>query len=178
MRNPTVSKRYAKALFELATINKALDDVLLGFGNLVFSIKESKDFAKILANPLVKTDDKIKLVVSITSNKMVMKLVEILSKRHRLVLLMEIYEQLKKITDDSNGIHHAFIKSAVTLSGDEKVRVEQKLKEVFGGKVVGQFHVDQELIGGIWIESAGKVLDATVKGRIDTFRHALLHSAN
>lgn len=178
MKNITLARRYAKALYDVASQTKALDDVSQGLNNLSLAFKTLPDLSRLLANPLVKGDDKQKLVKTVTSNKLILKLVSLLSKRKRLPMLPVIYQEFLSITDQSKGIHRAIIKTAVPLEDAQKKAVESALAKSLGGQVIGRFEIAKELIGGIWVQLSDRVLDATIKGKIDNFRHRLVHSVN
>lgn len=178
MKNMAVAKRYAKALFQLATETGTLDDVLQGMSNLRTAIDTTPDLKRLLLNPIVKVELKKKLVSSVTSNKTILRFTELLAKRKRLDIIGTVFHELQAMSDDVNGVHRALVRTALPLSDAQKKEVELSLSKTVGGKFVGRFEVMKELIGGVWIQMGDKVLDATLKGRIDNFRHALLHSTN
>jgi F-type H+-transporting ATPase subunit delta len=178
MRNVTVARRYARALYQLARDGKNLDDVQQGMNNLAFALQSSAPFRRMLVNPLIKLEVKHKLIASVTSNKLVLKFTDLLARRKRADLLAAIHEQFSTLVDASQGLHRALVKTAAPLSDDQKRVVETDIAKRMGGKVLGQFEVAKDLIGGVWIKMGDKVLDASIKGRIETFRHSLLHSTN
>ena len=59
---------------------------------------------------------------------------------------------------------------------DEQVRqLVATLEKKYGRKVNAQVEVDPELIGGARIVVGDKVIDATVRGRLDAMAAALAH---
>jgi F-type H+-transporting ATPase subunit delta len=178
MKNLTVARRYAKAIFDLATEAKSVDDVLTGMSNIRHALKDAPDLRPVLMNPMVRPEDKRKLMSSVTSNKLILKLVDLLARRKRLDLLETIHDVLSDLADAAKGIRRALVKSAQPLSDQQKRDVEAGLARNIGGSVVGKFDVDAGLLGGIWIQVKDKVLDASLRGRLESMRHALLHSAN
>lgn len=178
MKNLSLARRYARALYELAHQTKTLDDVLLSMSNIHLAFKSSESFQKVLKNPLIKADEKETLVRSITSNKLVLKFMVILSKRKRMDLFNLVYEVFQGLADLDKGIHRLIVKTAVALTDQDKRNVEKSLAQSLGGSAIGQFEVAKELIGGVWIKLGDKVLDATLRGRIDNLRHLLVHSTN
>jgi F-type H+-transporting ATPase subunit delta len=178
MRNITVAKRYARALYELAQETRSVDDVLRGMGNVVTELKNVPAFAKALQNPLIKPSEKADLVKTITSNKLILKCVELLAHRKRLGLFADIAEQLSHLSDAELGIRRVLVKSAATLSETQMREIEKNLASVLGGKVMGQFEMAANLLGGLWVKAGDKVLDMSVRGRFDDLRHHLAHSAN
>lgn len=178
MRNVTVARRYARALYQLSLETKVLDDVMQSMTNLLHAVQSSAEMKSMMTNPLVKIELKQKLIASVTSNKLVLKFTELLARRKRMDLLDVIFEQLTALADESHGVHRALIKTPLPLSDAQKRTVETDLAKRLGGTVLGHFEVAKDLIGGVWIKMGDKVLDASLKGRIETFRHSLLNSTN
>lgn len=178
MKNATVSRRYARALYALANESKSLDDVLTGLGNIRHALETTPELRQIFFNPTITPAAKRKLITTITSNKLIGKFIEVLAQRKRLNLIDDIFEILSGLSDASHHIVRPLIKTATPLTDDQKRGVEQALAKSTGGKVLGQFAVDKDLIGGVWVKLGDKVLEATLRGRLNMFRQAMLHSVN
>jgi len=178
MKQRSVARRYAKALYQLATETNSLDDVLLGISNIAHALKASAELQHIFLNPLLDPADKEKLIKNISSNKLILKFTALLAKRKRLNLLWDIHEHLLNLSDQVRGIHRVLIKTAAALSETQRRLVEKDLAKALGGTIMGKFEVAKDLIGGVWIKMGDKVLDATLKGRIEDLRHTLVHSTN
>lgn len=178
MRNLTVARRYARALFELAGETKTIDDVMVGMSNIRLALSGAEDLRPLLMSPMVRPEDKRKLLSAVTSNKLILKLVDLLARRKRLALLETVHDLLSEMVDFARGVRRAHVKSAQPLTDQQKREVEAGLARSTGGSVMGRFDVDAGLLGGVWVRMGDKVLDASLRGRIDTIRYALLHSAN
>lgn len=178
MRNVTVARRYARALYQVSIEMNNLDDVLQSMANLSMAFSSSADLKRLLLNPLLKVELKQRLMSAVTSNKLTLRFVSLLARRKRLDLLPVIQEQLLDLGDESKGLRRALIKTAMPLSDVQKRTIETDLAYRLGGRILGQFDVAKDLIGGVWVKMGDKVLDATIKGRIENFRHALIHSSN
>ena len=174
----SVERRYARALYELASEAKVVDDVLQGLSNLNLAFGTVPELRSVLLNPLVPEADKQHLIKTVTSNKLVLRFAQLLTERKRLDLLPGIFEQFSQLVDAAHGVRRALVRSAVPLSEDQRRAVEASLAKAVGGKVIGRFEVVRDLIGGVWMRVGDNVLDASLKGRVEDFRHALLHSAN
>jgi F-type H+-transporting ATPase subunit delta len=178
MKNLTVARRYARALFELAQETKSLDDVLRAMSNIRHALSAAADLRPLLVSPMVRPEDKRKLVGAVTSNKLVLRFIDLLARRKRLDLIETVHDLLIEMGDAVKGIHHALVKSAQPLTDQQKRDVESGLAKSAGGSVVGRFEVDASLLGGVWVQMGDKVLDASLRGRLDSMRHALVNSAN
>ena len=178
MRNDTVARRYARALFELAVENRSLADTLQALSNLRLAMASEPRLSRAILNPLVKSEAKQRLFAAITSNKLALKFLALLDKRKRLDLLSVIHEHLQQLNDRHEGITRPLVRTALPLTDEQRRAVEKQLAASLGGKVLGRFEVSADLIGGTWVQIGDKVLDATVRGRLQNFRAQLLHSNN
>jgi F-type H+-transporting ATPase subunit delta len=178
MKDVSVARRYARALFELANEEKVLDDVLQGLSNIRTALNTEPRLWPLLRNPMVTPTEKVNLLGAVTSNKLVLKFIELISDRKRIDILETVHDVMLEMSDAAKGVHRALVRSAVPLSDEQKRAVESSIAKSSGGAVVGQFEVDPDLLGGVWVQMGDKVLDASVRGRIDAFRSALGHSAN
>jgi F-type H+-transporting ATPase subunit delta len=178
MKNVTVARRYARALYELAVETHQLSDVRQGLSNIALAMKDSPSVEKIFLNPLVKPNEKEALFKAVTSNKLILKFAGLLSKRKRLDLIPLINEQVGALADEADGVKRVLIKTAAPLSDDQRRDVERGLAGRLGGSVVGHFEVAQELIGGMWVQMGSKVLDLSLRGRFEDLKHHLAHSTN
>lgn len=178
MKSLSIARRYARALYQLAEARKETSDVQLGLSNLRHAIDSTPPLIRYLANPLVKPEDKESIVAKVTSNKLILRFVYLLARRRRTDLLPAIQESFQALSDEASGLHRILVRTPQALSDQQKKSVESDLAKRVGGKVTGQFEVAKELLGGIWIKMGDKVLDATVRGRMDDLRHALINSTN
>jgi F-type H+-transporting ATPase subunit delta len=178
MKNITVARRYAKALYELAADSRSVDDVLQGMSNLSLAFREAVELQSALLNPVISPEDKQRILKTVTSNKLVLRFVDLLVHRKRLTILPEVYDQLLALSDQAKGIRRAVVKTAVSLSESQKRAIESDLAKRLGGTIIGKFEIAAELIGGMLVQLGDHVLDASLKRRIEDFRQALVHSAN
>lgn len=178
MKNLSVARRYARALYQLATHSRTAEDVERGLGNLVHAVSETPALGRFLRSPLVGPEEKQEVAGKITSNKLVLKFVYLLARRKRLDLLSLIHNEVRSQIDAAEGISRILVRTPLTLSESQKKMIESDLAQRFGGKVLGQFEIAKELLGGIWIKMGDKVLDATLKGKMEDLRHTLAHSTN
>lgn len=178
MKNYSTARRYARALYELAKVDKSLSDVRQGLSNIRTALGAAPELARALFNPLIRSEEKQAVLKHVTSNKLLLRFIGVLAERKRLDILPLVEEQLTMLCDKADGIHRILVRSAVPLTEELKKLIEQNVAKAVGGKVVGQFQVAKDLIGGVWMKMEDKILDLTLKGRIDDLRHALSHSAN
>jgi F-type H+-transporting ATPase subunit delta len=100
-------------------------------------------------------------------------LVQVLIQNGRLELVPHIRSLYEELRREHEGVLDAKIISALPI-GDDQVRpLLAALEKKYGRKVTAQLEVDPELIGGARIVVGDKVIDATVRGRLDAMAAAL-----
>ncbi|MBN2148351.1 MAG: F0F1 ATP synthase subunit B [Anaerolineales bacterium] len=67
----------------------------------------------------------------------------------------------------------AEVTSALPLTPDEMETVKKDILSKIGSQATVTFRVDPAILGGLVIRAGGKVLDASVSGKLDTLRQSL-----
>jgi F0F1-type ATP synthase delta subunit len=80
---------------------------------------------------------------------------------------------LTQVTAAARREQTAQVKSAVTLLGPEKKRIEAVLVRLLGHAVECRYSVDKSLIGGIHIQVADWIVDSSLATQVATIAHAV-----
>ena len=166
-----LSKRYAKAIFDLALEAKSLEKVESDLISIKGLLESSADFNKIVNSPIV-SDAAQNAVLEEVLKKMK---VQVLTKRFVLVLIengrldilqsaIDAYSQMLK---SHKGEVSAEVISARALTKKQTSQIEKTLGKSLGNKVQVTSDVDEEILGGIMIKIGSKMLDASVRGKLD-----------
>ena len=87
--------------------------------------------------------------------------------------LQQEIEILTKLVEETKNISDAKIISAVELSEDEKERIILKLEKESGKKIKAEYVVDKSIIGGIIIESDGKIIDGSLRYKLKDIKDVM-----
>jgi F-type H+-transporting ATPase subunit delta len=82
------------------------------------------------------------------------------------VTFLELYEDWKNILKVT-------VKSAVPLTESEKERLTNKLENVYKCSLRMEYVIDASLIGGVVIETEDKVIDGSVKNRLQQVKEVI-----
>lgn len=171
-----VSKRYAKALFEVAQENKSGDKVVSELKALK-SVLSSDDFISgFVESPIVTPDHKISALKSALSGKVsadVINLLQLLAEKNRLNLFSEIIEAYEGIADSATGITRGTVRSASPLNADEKQRIEDTVKKVTKKQVILNFVEDKTLLGGMVAQVGGWTFDDSLDSHLTSLSEDL-----
>lgn len=155
MNTGVISKRYARAL--------------LGY------VQETGGGERVSAQvrQLLGTEDMSRVVLE----PELQKFMELLVKKGRVEYVRGIFLTFLDLYCDSIGLKRASLTVAAPAPGLED-RLRPLLEEQFGCKVVIDTTVDPSLVGGFVIEVGGKMLDTSVRHRIDLIRRQFIISNN
>ena len=165
----TVAHPYALALFNLAKQQgdeKMWLDVLATLENLVADVQ----FNELLNNPKIDSNQIIEIVQASLKDrayKDVLNLVRLLLENNRILAIHEIRNIFRTLVLEEQKCGDAIIESAYEMGGEEVQDFEQLLSKKFGIKITAKVKVNSELIGGIKITVNDKVIDGSVKGRLE-----------
>ncbi len=104
----------------------------------------------------------------------VLNLVELLLERRRLSRLPAIAREYKRLLDRRRGLTEAVVTTPTPLAADELEAVRTRIQQLAGTTVDIRAEVDPDLLGGITVRLGDRLLDASVRGRLERLRSQLL----
>lgn len=175
MSEVRVASRYAKSLIELAQEKELLKRIHDDLNLFKTTCDESRELRLMLKNPIISSDKKIKTLKAIFGHHfsdMTTLFFEIVSRKNRESLLYTISQEVHRQYNLIMGIENATVITATTLNKDLQT-VFQKMTQKISGKEV-ELHpkVDADIIGGFVLQIADKQIDASVKSKIQSLKHA------
>ena len=174
-----VSTTYGDALFELAKEQNKIDDLAKEVKTVQTVLAQNPEFSKLMNHPKVGKDEKLQVVKEVFDKRADKELVGFL----RLVVEKDRYADIDAILDyfidrvkEEKGIGVAYVTSAVKLSEIQKKLVEEKLIETTKFKEMEMnFAIDETLIGGLVIRIGDKVVDSTIKTKLNELTKQLMN---
>lgn len=178
MSTEAIARRYARAVFELGKEEKNLSVISRDLTDFSAGFEKSEDLRTVLGNPLVSETQREAVLVEM-GQKMSMSLTALstlrfLAQRRRLFALPEMVRQLEKLVDEDAGVLRAEVTSATPLNENFLAKLRAELESATGKKVVVSHKQDPSLIAGIVTRIGDRVIDGSVKARLESFRDSLL----
>ena len=161
------ARRYAEAVFGLEDKEHIADrqaDL-----EQVASLKQDATIVAYLENPKIYFKDKASLLHARLGDvdPMMLNLVFLLVIKGGLNMLTDIAAEYQRLIDNYRGIERAEVTTAVPLDDEARLNLSQRLSQIIGKKVVIETElVDPNLIGGIVVKVAGKLLDGSTRGKL------------
>ena len=98
----------------------------------------------------------------------------VLMHYRRLPLLPEITVQFETLRRASEQRLKVNVMSAVEMAPDQIEKLAVRLREKFGTEIEMETGVDADLIGGLVVRAGDKVIDASVRGRLEQLGRQLV----
>jgi F-type H+-transporting ATPase subunit delta len=171
----TIARPYAEAVFRLA---QGEGDFKGWSGQLKVASQVVADMnmRAFIADPNVPADQVSDLIVSILGDslgKRGINFIKVLAANDRLMLLPEIEIQYEALKADAEGVIEAHITSAQQLSDEQVGGLIGALKSKYGRDVQVAVSVDASLIGGVVVAIGDRVIDGSVRGRLEKMAFSL-----
>jgi F-type H+-transporting ATPase subunit delta len=167
------AKRYAQAAFELAGSD------LAGWQRAIEEIAEfmgDDSVRTVLENSRVPQDAKMRLVAAALAElpALPLNLARVLVRKSRTALAPEISVQFQALVQEREGVQKAHATTAVPLTSAETEALAQRLQDSTGHPVELETDVDPELLGGVIVQIGDRLIDASVRGRLQSLRKSLV----
>ena len=172
----TIARPYAEAAFKLAHEVNRLEpwSQMLELLELVVGDAE---VARCVGDPNVSAQQMESLILGVCGERLDgagRNFVQVLVHNDRLALMPEIRAMFEALRLAQEGVVEAEIYSAFAIDDAQVAQLVNKLESKYQRKVSAQVIVDPALIGGIKIVVGDKVVDATVRGKLDAMSAALI----
>jgi len=105
----------------------------------------------------------------------VLNLVYLLISKGRVGMLPDIADEYRRLVDEYNGIERAEITTAVPIDDAARLKLSEKLSDITGKKVIIESeNVNPDIIAGIIVKVAGKLIDGSTRGRLKELKKELI----
>jgi F-type H+-transporting ATPase subunit delta len=173
-RRDSAPRRYADAAFEIALRDGAVETWRKEL-DAAAETSTGTDLERVLANPAIPLDERIKVAEQVFADLSgpVRNLILLLVRRRRIEQLPRVAAEFRRLDDQRNGLTHATATSALPLEADEIRAITARLEELTGGKIALETAVDPSLLGGVVVRVGDRLLDGSVRGRLERLRNQL-----
>ena len=172
-----VAGRYASALFELARDEGKVDDVSRDLDRFEAMLKESPDLARLVKSPVFTADEQGRAVASVLERagitSLAANLIRFVAAKRRLFVLPEMIRGYRALVAKSKGI----VAASVTVAEEPSPRtlddIKAALRDMAGAEVDVGVKVDPSLIGGLVVKIGSRMVDASLKTKLNSIRIAM-----
>jgi F-type H+-transporting ATPase subunit delta len=176
LRNETVARNYAEALFELGQRAGAVERYADLIDAVAATVETTPKVQAVLMSPRVPKSEKARILGDAMKDapRDFVLFLQALVKRGRHRLLREIAHEYLKLLDQKLER----VRAGVTLARtpDEKLQrtIQELLSRQLEKQVIASYSVDPEILGGAIIRVGERVLDGSLRRRMTKLRRQLL----
>ena len=169
------ARRYAEALFSLALDRNTVDQWSAQLQQLG-AVVAHPQVARAIMAPSVSIAQKNQAIQEITGliTRELQVLVNLLLERKRIELLPQISEAFEAQLRRQRGIEQVEVVSAVELTQEERDLVGRRLESQLGKSVTITNRIDPSIMGGLVVRVGDRLLDASVRGKLEALRKRLV----
>ena len=172
-----IAKRYATALFDLASETDDISSLEKNVETLTRAIDESPDLNSLISSPIYSRDQQ-KNAVGAIAKKMgvsaVMKnTLSLMADKRRLFVVPTFLSVLKDLISESKNEITAEVVSAQSLSKGQVEKLGKSLKNNFGKDVKINATVDPTLIGGMVVKVGSRMIDTTIRAKLNSLQNTM-----
>jgi len=173
-----VGKTYGDALMSLA-VEENKTDLLYEEAHALKSIFEAEnEFMNLFANPKVTKEEKQQVLKNVFEGKLSGEMTGflfLLLDKDRIDEVVNIFTYFIDAVKANKGIGVVYVSTPVQLTDTQKTAIENKLLASTGfSEMEMHFCEDKSLIGGATIRIGDRIVDSSVKTKIEELKRQLL----
>ena len=173
----SLAGRYASALFDLALSERQIDAVSRSLDTLAQALLDSKEFAELVASPLVSRDQAGlalgALGPALGLDPLTTNFLGVLARNGRKSQLRAVIRAFKRLAADHRGETSAEVTTAHPLGDDQLAVLKQQLRARAGREVAIEAAVDPAILGGIVVKLGSQMIDASIRTKLNRLALAM-----
>lgn len=177
MREPTIARNYAEALFELGERTgetRRFADLMEGLAGVIAADPHIRAF---LATPRIRKARKqafFRRALAGRGPDAFFRFLDAVVKRDRLAMLPAIAHQYAALVDEKFNRVHAGITVAREPDRDLQETVRRRLTDVMGKDVIPHFRADPSILGGLIVRLGDRIMDGSLRRRMMVLKQRML----
>ena len=170
MNTNAIARRYAKALVQLGSEEKAIDKFQADLSSVDSVLAANAELSSLFAHPAYAIEAKKEILKEIVAklgvSPTVANFMLLLLEKNRLDQLTQIVASYGDLADALSGIIRPTLATALPLDAKQIEGIKSALEQVTGKKVVLKVEQDASLIGGVLTKIGDTVFDGSVKTQL------------
>ena len=172
-----LAERYAGALFDLADERRTLDEVAGDLHQLRAMLQGSEDFLRLIRSPVLSRPEQGKAIEVIAERAglslLVRKFLAVVAANRRLFAIPTMIDAFLAELAARRGEVTAEVIAAQPLSEAQLEALNEQLRRGIGSRVSVAVQLDPELIGGIVVKLGSRMIDASIKSKLQRLQLAM-----
>lgn len=174
-----IAGRYASALFELATEANALDDVSDALDRFEALLDVSTDLDRLVKNPVFTAEEQVAALDAVLKKMklggLAANFLKLVAAKRRLFAIRGMITAYRAFVAEKKGIVSAEVTVASALSEANRAAVLEALEAQAGIKIALTERVDPAIIGGLVVKIGSRMIDASLKTKLNAMKLAMVN---
>lgn len=177
MSRAAVARSYAEALYELA----GREGATATFGELLEAVahlyRDEPALRLFLDTPRVPVEEKreaIRAALGEEAPETLVRFLLVVLEKRRQRAIPEIAAAYRDRLDEEAGRVHATVSLPFEADGGLREELTRRLESLLGKEVVAHFREEPDLVGGLRIRVGDRVMDGSLRRRLDDLRRDLV----
>lgn len=172
-----IASRYATAVFDLATEDKALDALEADLAALEAALADSEDLRDLIASPIYTREDMQAGITAVVSamglGVIVSNTLKLMATKRRLFVVPQLIVALREMIAVHKGEVTADVVTAKALTKTQSDKLAKALKAAVGKDVKLNTTVDERIIGGLVVKVGSKMVDTSIRSKLNTLQNTM-----
>jgi ATP synthase F1 delta subunit len=174
-----IARVYAKALFDAAQSTDQLDQIHEQLGEFADAMAESSDMRVFFFSPYFSSAEKreaISAAISGASPELI-NFLELLAEKHRMPAIFHIRTRFDELWAEAKKRLEVKLTSAIELDPAIVEQVGKEVERQTDRTIDLETEVDPEILGGLVLRVGNKVLDASLRSKLERLRKEVASAA-
>ncbi len=167
---------YGGSLYDLAAEEQLTKEIMEEIPVILNLFRENPEYMKLLTEPSIKKDERLKLIEEAFGNqaqRYLVSFMKLLCERGILNEFEGCCTMYKQRFNEDHNIAEAIVTGAAPLKEEQLAALKAKLEKISGKTVEITVKVDPRVLAGLKVELNGNELDGTVAGRLSGIQKKL-----
>jgi len=172
-----IASRYASAVFDLVKEGKGLKALEADINALDAALTDSTEFRALIDSPIYTRDQQAAAMGAIAKklklSPTMANTTQLMAQKRRLFVLPALVATLREMLADERGEVTAEVTSAKALTKAQSDKLAKALKAQVGKDVAVKTTVDESLIGGLIVKVGSKMIDTSIRSKLDALQNTM-----
>jgi F-type H+-transporting ATPase subunit delta len=169
--------RYATAVFELAREENTLDQVMADLDRFDALVAENPDLLRLVRSPVFGAGEQQAALVAVLDRAGIggtaVNFLRLVTTNRRLFAVRDMIRALRGLVARHKGEVTAHVTVAERLADRHLAALKDALKSVTGKDVTLDIKLEPAIIGGLVVKVGSRMVDASLKTKLNSIRHAM-----
>jgi F-type H+-transporting ATPase subunit delta len=171
------AQRYANAVFDLALDTGEVDAIDKGLGQLAKLIQGDAQLSRALKSPLYKSEEKAGVLAALAEKlalpQLARRFIGVVALNRRAGDIPAIARAFADKAAKHRGSSRVVARVAHAVTDDQVRQLESAVSKSLGRNVTVDVEVDPALIGGLQVKIGSRLVDASVRTKLNTLTNLM-----